>query len=266
MRRRLMLDPSRPWFADRKAEVLEYYSWAQDDLEAVIGDSAIDSDSYRDDKMCIGFAEADRMSEADLVDAYRDASEHYILRLMLAYDRVRQALPLANLILKHQPACSVMDYGCGVSDYGLVFANFGFHMSICDVAGGNLEFAKWRYERRKIDVKVVEANDEHIYPDLGEGHGFIAALEILEHLPSPTTALSRIHTALTPGGMFAVREKSFEEKQDGDHLASAHQEWIDGTYISLRDELFEDCTPRLGKRFRGSKHLRVYAKRPGNGS
>lgn len=261
IRKMIQLDPDREWFEDRRAEVCEYTGLSEKDLAELQKEHSIDSNEYRDNKMCAAFEGADSMTQAELMESYRQSSTYYILRLMLAYDRVKQALPFLNLMYRRAPGGKILDYGCGASDTGLVFASCGFEISICDIAGGNLEFAKWRYERRNLAVKTIGAADDDIYPDLGNDLDFIAALEILEHLPSPTKALGRIHQSLKPGGVFAVREESFEEKHDGDHLHSAFTEWQTGLYTAERERLFRDVTPGHGRRFRGGKYMKLYEKR-----
>ena len=261
MRQRIQLDPARDWFDDRRIEVCEYFDLDAAGLADLAGNLDVDSNEYRDRKMCASFAGASGMSDDEIMAAYREAAPHYMLRLMVAYDRAAQALPLLNLMLQRAPGGRILDYGCGASDTGLVFAVHGFKVSICDVAGGNLEFARRRYERRGIDVDVIPATETDVYPDLGRDLDFVAALEILEHLPSPIQALRRMNAALKPGGLFVVREASFEEKQDGDHLASAYEEWRSGDYAAVRDDLFLDVTRRYGRRHKGGKYMKVYAKR-----
>jgi 2-polyprenyl-3-methyl-5-hydroxy-6-metoxy-1,4-benzoquinol methylase len=185
VRRQLQLDPNRNWAADRRAEVMEFFKFSEADLARFETEHDIDSNQFRDERMCAPFENADEMDLNQLTQAYRLASNDYILRLMLAYDRVTQALPLVNLAMKLCSGGKVLDYGCGASDTGLTFALHGFHVSICDIAGGNLDFAAWRYQRRQWPVDVIEASEADYYPDLGKDLDFIAALEILEHLPSP---------------------------------------------------------------------------------
>ncbi|MEW5725423.1 MAG: methyltransferase domain-containing protein [Thermodesulfobacteriota bacterium] len=257
----IQLEPGRAWFEDRRREVGEYFSMTEEQLAALEKEHPFDSNQYRDRRISSAFEKADAMGDAEVVESYRRIADYYILRLMLAYDRVAQALPLLNLMLRLAPGGRVLDYGCGASDTGLVFAIHVFQVSICDVAGGNLDFARWRYQRRGLPVIAVPATEKDVYPDLGEDLDFIAALEILEHLPSPTRALDKMHAALRTGGLFAVREKSFEEKQDGDHLPGAYREWADGGYRRRRDELFRDVTSGYGRRYRGSKYMKLYQKK-----
>ena len=256
----LQLDPGRTWFEDRRAEVLEFFRECRGEAEARQAAQAMESQAYNLRQRDPLFVGADDMTEAQIIESYRRASSHQILRLMLAYDRVDQALPLVNLALTHAPAGPMLDYGCGASDTGLVFDTFGFEVAICDVAGGNLDLAVWRYGRRNIQTQIIAAGPDNVYPDLGQNLSFIAALEILEHLPSPIAALEKMHAALATGGLFAAREKSFESTEDDAHLFSAYEEWRSGRYTQVRDRLFKDLTPTLGRRFRGGKYMKVYAK------
>jgi SAM-dependent methyltransferase len=261
VRRAMRLDPNRDWSLDRRAELLEFYAQVHPDLDQSALADEVDRRAYAQPRRDPLFVGADAMTEPELIGAYREASRHQAMRLMLAYDRLGQALPLVNLALRLAPNRRMIDYGCGASDTGLVFWLFGFEVTICDVAGGNLELARWRYARRNASVRVVEAGPGRMYPDLGREAGFIAALEILEHLPDPIQALEKMHQALTPGGLVVVREKSFESRDDDAHLESAHRQWADGSYRRRRDQLFDDLSDHLGRRFRGRRSMNVYRKK-----
>ena len=260
-KKKLQLDPAKEWSEDRKAEVLEYFSQGNCTVTLEKVKKSIEAQDYLKLESCDAFEHSDGMTPKGLFDAYRASSVFLIQRFMLAYDRVRQALPLVNLALRRAPGSPILDYGCGVSDTGLVFAAFGFQVSICDVGGGNLEFARWRYGRRDIPVTAIRATEEDIYPELGENLAFISALEVLEHLPNPSRALEKIHRALRPGGVFVIREESFEARDHEDHLESAYEEYKSGTYAKVRDSLFRDLSPKLGRRFKGSRYMKVYEKR-----
>lgn len=261
VKKRLQLDHGRDWVSDRRAEAVEYLGMTENELSDLEKEVALDSVEFREDRMCADFRGVDESDPRALIGAYRNSSRFYILRLMLAFDRVAQALPFVNLMLRRAPGGRMLDYGCGAADTGLVFNLFGYDVGICDVEGGNLDFARWRFERRDIPVRAYAASETEMYPDLGRGHDFIAALEILEHLPRPSIALERIHASLKPGGLFVVREKSFEETRDGDHLRTAYEEYVGGAYGRVRDELFRDVTSRHGRRYRGSKYMKLYEKK-----
>ena len=164
-----------------------------------------------------------------LTKNYQDARILYTARLQLAYTR----FPSALKVLRHinglylpwrRKNIKVLDYGCGVGDYALAFATHGYQTTLCDIEGGNLDFARWRFEQRPYPFKVLPATETNLYPELNEQH-IVLAGEVLEHVREPLQVLKNIHQCLPKGGLLWYSGYPDHQREvGGDHLIEAAEQ------------------------------------------
>ncbi|MEM0952362.1 MAG: class I SAM-dependent methyltransferase [Cyanobacteria bacterium P01_H01_bin.74] len=165
-------------------------------------------------------------TDQGLLQNYRNARLFYTARMQLAYTRFPVAYKLLRYFnalypKKKRRAVRVLDYGCGVGDYGLAFALHGYSVTLLDIEGGNLDFAKWRFEKRSLPHQVIAANEENLYPSLGE-QTIVLSGEVLEHVRDPLTVLKNTKNCLMPGGYFWYSGyPDYEREVGGDHLQEA---------------------------------------------
>ncbi|MGE0201151.1 MAG: class I SAM-dependent methyltransferase [Candidatus Melainabacteria bacterium] len=161
-----------------------------------------------------------------LLKNYRDASFYYTARMQLAYTRFPVAFKLLRyfnaLYPKNKRAdVRVLDYGSGVGDYGMAFAVHGYHVTLLDIEGGNLDFARWRFEQRGLKHDVIPVTDASLYPPLGR-QDIILSGEVMEHVRDPLTVLKNSHAALPKGGfLWYSGYPDHEREVGGDHLQEA---------------------------------------------
>ncbi len=187
-----------PLKEDRLRELMDYYELSRDEALA----------TQSEESMAVYKRAFDSGVETDkvLFDNYRACRMLSNARHMLGYTRFGPASRLLKYINSHylpgkRRNIRMLDYGCGVSDYGLAFASQGYRVTLADIAGGNLEFAKWRYQVREVPADVIPITEDNPYPDLGRQHIIIAG-EVLEHVRDPVRLLENIHAALPVGGLF----------------------------------------------------------------
>jgi SAM-dependent methyltransferase len=165
-------------------------------------------------------------TDEGLLGNYRTARLYYTARLQLAYTRFPVACKLLqyfNSLYRKSKRSSirVLDYGCGVGDYGLAFAVHGYPVTLLDIEGGNLDFARWRFEQRQLPHHVIAATESNLYPNLGQ-QDIILSGEVLEHVREPLTVLKNSHAALNKGGfLWYSGYPDFEKEVGGDHLQEA---------------------------------------------
>jgi 2-polyprenyl-3-methyl-5-hydroxy-6-metoxy-1,4-benzoquinol methylase len=211
------LDANRSLAHDRLAELAAFYQIPE--AEA----AHIESIENRD---ALANQFQNTTSDPGLLNDYRRAQQLYVARMMMRYNRFRGAFGLIRYMnSQYQPwrrsQISVLDYGCGVADYGLSFALFGYEVTLCDIAGGNLDFAKWRFEQRSLAYQAIPVSDTLVYPPLGS-HRIVLAGELLEHLRDPLTALNHMTQALSAGGYLYLTGYPEDAREvGGDHLPEA---------------------------------------------
>lgn len=230
---------------DRRLEFAEFYNLT--DAEACQVESVYNKQALEDH-----FNNVE--TDAGLMKNYRDASFLYTGRLMMAYTRFPTAWKLAQYLNSvylpsRRKQIRVLDYGCGVADYGLAFAKQGYQVTICDIEGGNLDFAKWRFENRNIPVEVVPVTDNDLYPPL-PAHDVVLSGELFEHIREPLLVMKNIHSCLCKNGFFwHSGYPEVEREVGGDHLPEAAEQRLDtlsflrthfkkGTELSLPGYLY----------------------------
>jgi SAM-dependent methyltransferase len=93
-----------------------------------------------------------------------------------------------------------MDFGSGVGANAILFARHGINVTLADVSGTMLDFARWRLERRGLRAEFVDLNREQ----LPRGRfDFVTAVDVCEHLSDPAAEFSRIANSLKIGAAFA---------------------------------------------------------------
>lgn len=214
------LDKSRILMADRLAELAEFYNLSEEEASQVA--SVQDKDALEDVFQNV-------TNDEGLFKDYQDAALLYTARLQLAYTRFPQAVKLVKHINSvylpwQRNNVKVLDYGCGVADYALAFATQGYKISICDIKGGNLDFAEWRFKKRGIAINTLAATQADPFPQL-KSYDVVLSGELLEHVRDPLQVVKNIHGALPSGGLFWYSGYPTDPREvGGDHLVEAAEQ------------------------------------------
>ncbi len=213
-------NPALSLEADRLQEFAEFYGMSEEEAQNV--QSIKDKDALEN---MFNAVETD----SGLTQNYQDARILYTARLQLAYTRFPSALKLLrhlnSLYLPWQRKnIKVLDYGCGVGDYALAFATHNYPVTLCDIEGGNLDFARWRFEQRPYPFEVLSVTESNLYPNLGQHHVVLAG-EVLEHVRAPLQVLKNIHQCLPKGGLLWYSGYPDHQREvGGDHLIEAAEQ------------------------------------------
>lgn len=92
-----------------------------------------------------------------------------------------------------------LDYGSGIGSNALIFGLAGFRVTLADVADPLRNFARWRLERRGIQVETIDLKHERLE---SSRYDVITCFDVLEHVPAPLQAVRRMRDALRVGGAF----------------------------------------------------------------
>jgi SAM-dependent methyltransferase len=112
----------------------------------------------------------------------------------------------------------VLDFGAGIATASLEFARAGYQVTIADVPGKTLGFARHRFQRRGLSCSVIEVTSD--VPSLPMGFDVVISFDVLEHIPNAERILRRLVRSLRIGGV-ALIVASFEDHGDHpQHLAS----------------------------------------------
>ena len=164
----------------------------------------------------------DPRSEESLIRFYNE-TEIEMFELM-HYHSVDVDLGPLNYVyaleLAHRHGCtSYLDYGSGVGSGGILFARSGFQVTLCDVSTPLLDFAKWRFERRKLNASYIDLKKEEPKNQVD----FITCFEVLEHAKDPLALLRKIHRYLRVGGLLVVTAPFSLDESRPMHIVHNHR-------------------------------------------
>jgi SAM-dependent methyltransferase len=114
-----------------------------------------------------------------------------------------------------------LDYGCGIGTAAVRLAEHGYRVTIADVPGTAVDFAKARLSRRKLPFEVLEiVNDVPTLPP--DEWDVLVCFDVLEHLVQPDTVARALVRALRVGGGAAIVASFWVDERWPHHLESGH--------------------------------------------
>lgn len=167
-------------------------------------------------------------------------AENYIFDLAQWHmsDGLKQQTQRIVDFCRQQKLRRLLDYGCGIGEDGIALAEAGFEVTLADVPGKTLQFARWRVQQRGLQVHFIEIWDGDDSP-LQETYDGIICLEVLEHLWNPPAILKHFHHHLTPGGCLLVTATFVHSESHPMHLVKNQQYQGERFFQLMKDIGFE---------------------------
>jgi 2-polyprenyl-3-methyl-5-hydroxy-6-metoxy-1,4-benzoquinol methylase len=221
--KQLQINPEINIFEDRSQELAQYWNIPKDEVKNIYEQFNVTM-SNKLPRFVTDTLET-------IIDSYLDKPRILanISRMMLKYHRYSNGIKLvncANSLIKPEKRSKtkVLDYGCGVADYALAFAKNGYSAAICDLSGGKIEFAEFRFKIRNIEVTSYPVTYEVEYPQI-ESIDIVVTAELLEHMRSPLQCLKNMYNFLNDDGYLWFSDFPMKPKRVRvDHLQSAADE------------------------------------------
>ncbi len=89
-----------------------------------------------------------------------------------------------------------MDFGAGAGDLCIALASNGLEVTYCDIGDCLYDFAKWRFEKRHLPVKMAKGIENL----KEEKYDCIFSFDAFEHIKDLPEMLDRLIAHLRPGG------------------------------------------------------------------
>jgi 2-polyprenyl-3-methyl-5-hydroxy-6-metoxy-1,4-benzoquinol methylase len=119
------------------------------------------------------------LSKGEVEEFYRKCN-YYIYELPL-WNAERSRPKYLYLIclpyLKRNNYKKVMDFGAGTGDLCIELAKMDLDVTYCDIGEELFDFAKWRFQRRNLPIKVVRGID-----NINEIYDCIFSFDTFEHI------------------------------------------------------------------------------------
>jgi len=107
---------------------------------------------------------------------------NYLYDLTLWHVTVRRKFDIDLLVACKEDIKprNILDFGCGIGQNGLMLAREGFDVTIADLQGATLDFARWRFKKHGQMCKIWEVDIDENPPD--EKYDLIILCDVLEHI------------------------------------------------------------------------------------
>ena len=173
-------------------------------------------DEYRMSRMADEWRRVNPQTPVEIRKFYEE-TELYIWELVKwhadeSYDIYRNRVAQAIQLFPPATHPRVLDFGAGIATASLEFARSGYEVTIADVPGRTLSFARHRFQRRGSSCSVIEVTNDA--PALPREFDVVISFDVLEHIPNAELMLKRLVRSLRVGGV-ALIVASFHD--DGDH-------------------------------------------------
>lgn len=105
----------------------------------------------------------------------------------------------------------VLDFGCGIGTVAIRFAEQGYDVTVADVPGPTIEFARHRFRSRGLKIEVIEVEQD--LPILTGTYDIMVCLDVVEHVPEPDKLLFHLARNIRTDGI-ALIQASFGTAED----------------------------------------------------
>jgi SAM-dependent methyltransferase len=167
------------------------------------------------DEWTHGVDAADRRS----VEAYYRRTDGTLYELLWWHTLVDDESPLAYVnaleLAEAERGRRHLDLGSGVGSGGLLFARAGFHATLADISVPLLRFARWRFARRGITARFIDAAAEPL-PEAA--FDVVTAMDVFEYLVDPVEMVEALGRTLVPGGVLVARLDAVADADRPQHI------------------------------------------------
>lgn len=175
-------------------------------------DFPVIEDNYKNfEKLICNDRDYDSMDEAELMKFYaKDTS--YIYELPLWNASCGRSFYLTTLLapyLLRQGYKNILDFGGGAGDLCIALKEAGFNVYYYDVNKPLTDFAKWRFNRRKLDIEAVDPGKS------GRLFDCVISFDVFEHFKDLPAKLKSMNGFVKEKGGLIF---NIELSGDGLHL------------------------------------------------
>ncbi|MCQ9205067.1 MAG: class I SAM-dependent methyltransferase [Omnitrophica bacterium] len=142
----------------------------------------------------------ENVSENEIIDFYKN-EERFLYELPLWNAECNRPEYICRIItpyLKQNKIELIFEYGAGTGDIAMALAERGFKVIYSDINERLINFAKWRFARRKLDIDIYNLDINNQLPK----SDCVISFDVLEHLKDLPQKIKIIHSSLSEEGSF----------------------------------------------------------------
>jgi len=102
----------------------------------------------------------------------------------------------------------ILDFGGGIGEITIDLAIKNFDVSFLEVPSYTLEFAKWRFKKKGIDINIYTSLNQ-----VKEKFNIIIALDVIEVLEKPEIHIKKFYELLNDKGLLILSKGKVGEKE-----------------------------------------------------
>lgn len=147
-------------------------------------------------------------------------------------------------------ALNILDFGGGIGSQIINLSGIkGIRLNYADIPGKTFDYAKWRFERRCLDVNMIDASRDGF---LGSNkYDVIIMLDVVEHLVEPEKTVKYLIEHLSPNGYLIMFASFYNNNGEaGWHL----------NVDRYTNEGFYEIVKNMGLEMLNNAHLRLFRK------
>ena len=95
----------------------------------------------------------------------------------------------------------VLDIGCGGGILAEAMAHHGANVTAIDLADASLSVAKLHQLESKLDIDYRKSSAEQLAEEESDKYDVVTCLEMLEHVPDPSSVVQACKNLVKPGGL-----------------------------------------------------------------
>ena len=104
-------------------------------------------------------------------------------------------------IMKNNNINTVLDFGCGIGQDSIIATINGLEASACDIDGVTLEFARWRFRERNLNIETITIIND---TPLSKKYDSITCFEVIMHVPNVEKTLKHLYESLNDNGLLFI--------------------------------------------------------------
>lgn len=139
-------------------------------------------------------------TEEEIIAFYKE-DKHFLYELPLWNAERNRGEYICKIIvpyLKKNKIKAILEYGGGAGDITIALARRGFKMIYSEINKGLIDFAKWRFSKRKLNIAVQDLTINSEFPS----GSCVISFDVLEHLKNLPLKIKKVSNSLSRGGSF----------------------------------------------------------------
>lgn len=145
------------------------------------------------------FQQQEKLTSSSVENFYREAT-YYLYELPLWNAEKARPQYLCRIMrpyLDKYGCHTVLDFGGGTGDLCLALADAGRQVSYCDIGKEVADFARWRFQRRGLDVAMYDSLDAVS----GKVFDAVISFDCFEHIKDLPAVVGGLSRCVRPGGL-----------------------------------------------------------------